>query len=108
MIRGSLTLAKYCLASGNCEEWPPSATLVITRHELLPPALEERLEASALRRIDMPLKLSPADFRVLFVLDKEGDPVAPLLILTFVLAALVTIVSAWQLWRAAMAPLDGG
>jgi hypothetical protein len=57
-------------------------------------------------------KPSPADFRVApaglpFVLDKEA-PLAPLLMLIFFLAALVTIVSAWQLCRAAMAPIDGG
>jgi hypothetical protein len=43
-----------------------------------------------------------------FRFDKQGDPVVPLLMLIFVPVAFVTMVSAWQLWRAAMAPLDGG
>jgi hypothetical protein len=50
----------------------------------------------------------PPVFAILSPPATRREPLAPLLMLIFVVAALVTIVSAWQLWRAAMAPLDGG
>jgi hypothetical protein len=35
----------------------------------------------------------------------EGNPLRPCLMLTLLLAAVVTLVSIWELWRVATAPL---